>query len=192
MRLISILICAAACFLLLTGAGPETEKQVPEITPLLTANYADILLREIKAADRSIDAALYSVNYQKDIDYAIENRVLEALVRAGERGVKVRIILDCNVSRAPDADPGALEDRNREAAVYLKAHGITVEFDDHQTLTHCKLIVFDSSSVILGSANWTYAGLKKNNEAGVLIRDKTAAGAYINMIAGIKREAAAE
>ncbi|MFC1582777.1 phospholipase D-like domain-containing protein [Planctomycetota bacterium] len=129
-------------------------------------------------------------NYRKDIPYAIENQILEALIKAHQRGVKVRIILDRNVSRAPGADPDELEERSIRAAAYLKKNKVPVFFDDHQTLTHCKLIIFDGNTVILGSANWTFSGLKKNNEAGVLIRDKDTAETYGDMIDGIKLEKA--
>jgi phosphatidylserine/phosphatidylglycerophosphate/cardiolipin synthase-like enzyme len=37
---------------------------------------------------------------------------------------------------------------------------------------HCKLIIIDGKTVIVGSTNWSYYAIDKNREASVVIRDE--------------------
>lgn len=103
---------------------------------------ADIpLVTAIEAARLTIDAAMYSLSL---------NSVRNALVRAHQRGVQVRVVMESdNMERA---DPQAL----------IEA-GIPVLGDRRQGLMHNKFMVIDQSEVWTGAMNFTDSGTYQDN-----------------------------
>jgi phosphatidylserine/phosphatidylglycerophosphate/cardiolipin synthase-like enzyme len=90
--------------------------------------------------------------------------VIEALKRAEDRGVEVRIILD--PSRR----------YNLKYIDELKREGVDIKWYpvNKPSLMHRKLAVFDKEKVLLGSANWSRNGLTNNKEIDILIDDSPA------------------
>jgi len=96
--------------------------------------------------------------------YSNTNLLLEDLVGAVQRGVKVMVILDSSDWNKENTR------KNRLFAQLLKKGGVRVFFDDPQVTTHDKLILVDDDLTIVGSTNWTYYALEENNETSVLIK----------------------
>ena len=86
--------------------------------------------------------------------------ILEAVVRAKERGVKVAIILD-----------KINEQKRYTAATFLKNHGIEPLIDDRVAIAHNKVIVIDRQNTITGSFNFTTAAQRRNAENVLLVLD---------------------
>lgn len=86
--------------------------------------------------------------------------ILEAVVRAKEKGLDVRIILD-----------KINEQKRYTAATFLKNHGIDALIDDRVAIAHNKVIVIDRRSTITGSFNFTTAAQRRNAENVLLILD---------------------
>ncbi len=103
---------------------------------------ADIpLVDAIESARLTIDAAMYSLSL---------NSVRNALIRAHQRGVQVRVVMESdNLDRA---DPQAL----------IEA-GIPVLGDRRQGLMHNKFMVIDRSEVWTGAMNFTDSGTYQDN-----------------------------
>ncbi len=94
--------------------------------------------------------------------------IIQAIGRAKDRGVDVRVILD-RVS----------EQQRYTGATYLQNHGISPLIDDLVSIAHNKVIVIDGRDVITGSANFTKAAQSRNAENVLLIKDSpTLAAAY--------------
>lgn len=89
------------------------------------------------------------------------NHLRDALMRAHERGVNVRVIADDECMKQPGSD------------IYtLRAFGILCESDSNPSAhMHNKFVIVDNSLLVTGSFNWTVAGVDSNQENLVLIED---------------------
>ena len=127
---------------------------------------APALFNAIVSAEESIHIIMYSGGYYPDHPEGINRRIYGALIKAKEDGLDVKIILD-----ASDWNPGNTE-KNSRLGEYLEANGVPVWWDPPDITTHCKCIIVDGHTVIIGSTNWTYYALSHNNEANVLIESE--------------------
>jgi phosphatidylserine/phosphatidylglycerophosphate/cardiolipin synthase-like enzyme len=133
------------------------------VEPLVDSGYLPVLLDEIASAERTIDAALFVI--RADSDAPRTRSILEALVKAARRGVRIRLVLD-----KPENPEESHYRFNREAADFLKPAGIEVRFDQANVEMHDKMILFDHDRFIVGAHNWTEAALTHNRELSLLIR----------------------
>ncbi len=118
---------------------------------------SQVVIRWIGRANRSIDLAMYSFTLDS---------IGEALVKAKDRGIRVRVILES-------------EKINRYSEYgRLKAAGVEVKLDRNRYLMHNKFMVIDGSVVLTGSFNYTWSADKKNDENLVVIVDGKIASAY--------------
>jgi phosphatidylserine/phosphatidylglycerophosphate/cardiolipin synthase-like enzyme len=94
------------------------------------------LAAAIDAARLSVDVAIYSLSL---------NSIRDALLRAHDRGVQVRMVMESdNLDRT---DPQKLKDA-----------GIEIIGDRREGLMHDKFVVIDNSEVWMGSMNFTDSG----------------------------------
>jgi len=140
-----------------------TIKRGPEIKLLKNVEYYNTLLEDIRRANKSILVAMYVIKYDPfDFDDPV-NRLLEELVRARERGVDVRVLIEFKTR-------GEELYENLEAYEFLKNHNISVKLDrDPSTTIHTKLVIIDDRIVYLGSHNWSEESLQHNDEVSVRI-----------------------
>ncbi|TAH35247.1 MAG: hypothetical protein EYC70_13505 [Planctomycetota bacterium] len=89
--------------------------------------------------------------------------LIRALEAAAARGLTVRVILD----QDDRGEPYLSRYINRPVLERLRAAGIAVRLDQPQTLLHSKLLVADGRVAVLGSHNWTYAGLNETHELSI-------------------------
>lgn len=120
----------------------------------MQAAAKEILLKE--EACENMLAALID-NSCKSIDisvYAISNkRLVDALISAYKRGVKVRILTD----RLQSSQENSLIWK-----LWLVDIPVRVQFGDK--LMHAKVGIYDARSVSTGSMNWTENAIHKNAE----------------------------
>ena len=137
----------------------------------LTAENVELLSSEqyckkinslFNSATKSIFVAMYSFKYYSQYPKSPSNIFVNALIEAKKRGVDVTVLLD--ISRDEKSTK-----ENQKTGKILSKKGVKVYYDSVETLTHTKTIVIDSRYTIIGSHNWTYSGLSKNNELSVLI-----------------------
>ena len=102
------------------------------------------IVKSIDKSEKSIDAAVYSIN-NKDI--------IKALKRAHTRGVKIRILTDRQQA-------GRKTSKVRE----LHDYGIKIRVNSKHKIEHNKFAIFDFDSVTTGSYNWTEPASTKNSE----------------------------
>lgn len=109
---------------------PQRTGTPPESSP----GRLDLRLVElIDGARSSVDMAIY--------DLELEN-VAQALVRARERGVRVRVVTDT-------------DNLNEKGAALVSRAGITIVEDKRTAIMHHKFAVIDGATVLTGS--WNFA-----------------------------------
>jgi phosphatidylserine/phosphatidylglycerophosphate/cardiolipin synthase-like enzyme len=96
-------------------------------------------------------------------------RLAGALVRAHQRGVQVRILLDANAQTHYPPVP---------AVALLVGAGIAVSLDAQHAWAHDKVMILDGAIVITGSYNWTVTADTQNGENLLVIRDLQLAAVY--------------
>jgi phosphatidylserine/phosphatidylglycerophosphate/cardiolipin synthase-like enzyme len=92
--------------------------------------------------------------------------IVEALARAKERGVDVRLIAD---KTAPCERASGIEP--------LAAAGVPIWIDRSARIAHAKTIVIDGAVTLMGSMNWTN-GAARNSEDLNLVSSAAVAAAY--------------
>lgn len=146
-----------------------------DVENISSSEYFDTVLTEISGAATSIDICMYLISFYPSQPDSKVAQLLEALAKAGERGVRVKVILDRGI-----------EDANHNAYLFLKEKGISVFYDEPSVYTHSKVMVIDAETVILGSANWSKAALTQNHEAGILVRSEKLAREILGDLSQIK------
>lgn len=98
----------------------------------------------INESEEEIEAAVYAIN---------NDRIVAALKKAYDRGVKVRILTD------------RLQASNKSSKVReLYDYGINIRVHSKHKIEHNKFAVFDNENVVTGSYNWTNPATEKNSE----------------------------
>ncbi|MCH7921987.1 MAG: phospholipase D family protein [Nitrospinae bacterium] len=122
---------------------------------------------------QSIDKPLIAIfdNAQRSIHVAMFSFTLDsyadALIRAHERGVEVKVVLDKGQARGRGSDARKLE-----------AAGIPVRYGAGSGLMHHKFSIVDGRLVTTGSYNATWRGTHRNNENVVVIVDQKVARSF--------------
>jgi phosphatidylserine/phosphatidylglycerophosphate/cardiolipin synthase-like enzyme len=106
------------------------------------------LANAIDSAKLSVDVAIYSVSLSS---------IRDALIRAYERGVQVRLVMES-------------DNIERSAPQRLKDAGIPILGDRREGLMHNKFVIIDKSEVWLGSMNFTASGAYEDNNVMMRIR----------------------
>jgi len=139
------------------------------ITVVTDQGYFDRAADILDNAKRSIHIVMFSMQRYTSPEHwdSSTNRLLESLVSAKTRGVKIRVIMD-------DWPEG--NDRTYE---YLDEKGIEVRMTyGFEGSTHCKLLIIDGEIVLVGSSNWSYYSVDMNHEANVIVRSRDVAGRF--------------
>ena len=126
---------------------------------------------------------MYLVSILPDQPDAQPSQLVNALIKAKERGVDVKVILDQNINFESESSEDAVTtNKNQKAYELLRKNNVPVFFDTSDIYTHAKAIVIDNETVILGSTNWSKAALTRNNEANVLIHSRELAQSLLSDI----------
>jgi len=139
-----------------------------ETTPvqLLEDNqFFHVLSDHITGATHEIVVSMFLFKTRPDSSNRA-NMVLQDLITAQKRGVKVRVLLETS-----DRQGDSLNRDNLATSKRLRQHGVQVLFDSPDTTTHTKTIVIDNRFVFIGSHNLTHSALFYNHELSVLIDD---------------------
>lgn len=113
------------------------------------------LIELLDSAERSIEVAIYTFTSEP---------LSDALIRAHERGVAVRVIVDRS------SGLGASKGVCRK----LKEAGILLALSDTAPLLHYKCALIDNKVLVAGSANWTKAAFHANDDCMVVLQPLTA------------------
>ncbi len=149
-------------FLIFTSCNYNKDTTI-EMRLVTNRDYYPIVKDQLNSSKEYV----YFTMYVAKLDgYNQVSMLFNDIVRAKERGVDIKIILD---SSSYDNN---LNITNTAFAESLKKYGISVKFDSPDITTHAKFGIFDDKSVIIGSTNWTKSSLESNNEVNIFIQDK--------------------
>jgi hypothetical protein len=143
--------------------APFDQTRVFKVRPLLTPDedsYHKYVLELVQSAERELLFQNQTFNAPKDHDSSLRELV-DAILTKQQDGVDVQIIfrvLDRTKAR-----------RNLEA---LKDYGFDTTKIRLQVNCHTKGIVVDRKQVLLGSQNWSNAGVSTNRDASLLFDDE--------------------
>ncbi|MFO0632846.1 MAG: phospholipase D-like domain-containing protein [Nannocystaceae bacterium] len=112
----------------------------------------------LKHARERIDIAVFFLTHK---------HIVEDLITAHERGVKVRVVIDAT---------GARNEYSKHEL--LRAAGIPVKVENWGGKMHMKSAAIDGKVVIAGSMNWTSSGEYNNDENTLLLRSDELATQY--------------
>lgn len=121
-----------------------------------TGGVDSVLVAAIDTARLSVDVAIYNLTI---------NSIRDALIRAYQRGVQVRVVMES-------------DNRDKDDPQRLMDAGITVLGDRREGLMHNKFVVIDRSEVWLGSMNFTNSGVYSDNNNWLRIRSVKMAENY--------------
>jgi phosphatidylserine/phosphatidylglycerophosphate/cardiolipin synthase-like enzyme len=127
------------------------------LSPQGTGGVDGPIVEAIDAARLSVDVAAYSLSL---------NSVRNALLRAHDRGVTVRVVMES--SNMDRSDPQILIEE-----------GIPVIGDNRDGLMHDKFIIIDKSEVWMGSMNFTDGGAYDDNNNLMRIRSTKVVENYL-------------
>lgn len=134
----------------------------PTVRILVTRPGMDIqsaVLDAIATTRHTIDVEMYVLSDQVTI---------EALASAARRGLSVRVLLD-------ETQP-----QNGQTIRDLSAAGARARFFRAQAgeKLHAKLGIFDRTTVVFGSCNWSRSGFRRNHELDLLIASAAIAAVF--------------
>ncbi len=135
------------------------------VVPFSDRGFFPVVHEALSKAKRSIHIVAYELKYYPTFPGSSQNVIIEDLAAAKARGVEVLILVD----------DGSV---NNSAVQYLRQHGVSVKYDGKDVVTHAKLVVIDGETVIVGSTNFTYYGMEKNNEVDLLVVSSRAAAYF--------------
>jgi phosphatidylserine/phosphatidylglycerophosphate/cardiolipin synthase-like enzyme len=93
--------------------------------------------------------------------------IAKALLDAHKRGVQVQVVLD-----------KSQRTQKYSSADFLANQGVPTMIDANHAISHNKVIIIDSETVITGSFNFTKAAQTQNAENLLIIRDPALAAQY--------------
>jgi cardiolipin synthase len=108
------------------------------------------VLELINQAEKSIQVALFTFTHPK---------LLQALIDAKNRGVRVEVALDFYSARGS----------SKKAAALLKKENIPVLISQGGKLLHHKWALIDKKTLLVGSANWTTSAFAKNEDCILIL-----------------------
>ncbi len=152
-----------------------------DVVPLPNRDYIKALHKALQEAKKSIHVTMFTMRYYPQYPNDANSIIISDLIDAKKRGVDVKIILDASNWNLNNTK------QNKMVADSLKRAGIDVFFDPLEVTTHNKMIIIDGEITILGSHNWSYYALERNNEVSVLIRSKAVAQAFEKVFQEILR-----
>ena len=127
-----------------------------EIVFTRAGSVAEVIERLIRASTGRIDAALYRLN---------NPRLAHALEDAARRGVRVRLLLDCNKFEESRATRELLSNGRIPFRVLYGRQGAGSKM-------HHKFAIFDGHTALTGSYNWTIESEDQNYENLLIVRER--------------------
>lgn len=124
------------------------------------------LIRQIDSARQTLDGSFYDLNNAD---------IVQAFLRAKQRGVRVRIVTDTDNMTEKNSGPNGPP---RQAIVALQKAGVPVVDDKRSGIMHNKFLVIDSQRVWTGSTNLTDTSLFQHNNNALLLNSPQLAADY--------------
>lgn len=167
---------------------PSFALPADDVVPLADGDYYPQVHQTLTTAKKSIWCVMYIADINPKYKKGWEYNLVNDLINAHRRGVKVTVIFDQNVMFWETGKKGKKTERKSDHAYeLLKKNGVPVYYDSIDRVTHSKILIIDDYITIVGSTNWTYSALRKNHEASVLIKSHSVAEAFLEKLRTISK-----
>ena len=116
---------------------PAAESYQATVEDISQDKYFPKVKQVLINAKSSIDMVMYFVNFDPSSKKSPVNELVEELINAHKRGVKVKVILDQNIDFALLNEGGEWQkqDKNESVFIYLKKQGIEAYYDNLFVIT---------------------------------------------------------
>lgn len=161
--LIALIITAAAVLIWAEDIVPFYD-DVEGISIINRRDYVPNMVKLFDNAEKTIHAVIYQTRYYEDYPDGTNRTMYKALFRAAERGVEVIIIADQSSWNQSSTM------RNEEFGDFMEEHGVKVYFEPEDKTTHSKIVIVDSLYSVVGSTNWSFYALDRNDESAVIVK----------------------
>lgn len=169
--------------------SPTEAYSIPaDVTDISDRKYFDVVHSSLENAKDSIYVSLYGIIVGERDKLSLPYLLLQDLINAHKRGVKVVVRLDKSYDYRGSNETGKLSQRNDAAYIALSRAGVDCRFVTPDRTLHDKLIIIDGEIIIEGSTNWTTAALRQNRESSSLIKSKEYAKEKIRRIEAMDAE----
>lgn len=145
-----------------------------KVTPLIGRDFFTNLYSMIGQAERSIIFTVFQSSSSVLKQNSKTARLLNRIHEAYESGIDVRIVINRPHKNSPIATA------NKYLVDFLKSSGIPYRLGKATDMIHAKFYVIDYRVLIVGSHNFTDAGLWSNHEASVAVESESAALTYVS------------
>ena len=133
-------------------AAPSLDRGVQVLVTRPGDGIRSAALSAVAGARHTIDLEMFVLS---------DRLVLEALVAAAHRGVHLRVLLDPTQPQNAGS-MASLQSAGADVRLYAQAG---------DELLHAKLAIFDRTTVLFGSCNWSLSGFTRNHELDLLVRE---------------------
>jgi phosphatidylserine/phosphatidylglycerophosphate/cardiolipin synthase-like enzyme len=141
-----------------------------QIQVVTDQNFIPHALELIRKATEEICITTYLFDYPADEPQSNIAKLFQELIKAKERGVRIRIFLE----RSSFQFNEHISKKNLETAKFLSTQKIDgIQFDLPNQVTHCKIILVDKKKALLGSTNWYLYDLDFAHQVNFIIEEKT-------------------
>lgn len=132
----------------------------------------ETIKNRIENAKHSLNIAMFTLTHPD---------LIQAIINAHTRGVKVSIFLDHTSAKGASA---------KAVTTFLEAE-VPLYLSQGQQLLHHKMMLVDDTYFILGSANWTKSAFKKNHDFYFILSplDKSQVKTLSNLFRSIAKQA---
>jgi phosphatidylserine/phosphatidylglycerophosphate/cardiolipin synthase-like enzyme len=148
-------------------ALPATDVKV-----ITNRDYFPAVYKLFNGAEKSIYVFMFTARIYPDYPDDVNWKLLDALIEAKKRDVDVKVILDASSWNRSNTL------QNKQMADALKEGEVEVYYDPLDVTSHPKLLIIDHRYSVVGSTNWSYYAIEKNNEASVIIDSEPVAEAF--------------
>jgi phosphatidylserine/phosphatidylglycerophosphate/cardiolipin synthase-like enzyme len=138
--------------------NPDMTAEVLGVYFTPPANSVTAIIKAIDGSEREVLVQAYGFTH---------NGIAQALVRAHQRGVLVRVLLDKKSASS-----------NRYVIGILENAHIDVRQDGKHAIAHNKVMVIDLNKVITGSFNFTNSAATRNAENFLILKSEDLAQQY--------------
>ncbi|GAA0076957.1 hypothetical protein UT300005_13350 [Clostridium sp. CTA-5] len=152
-------------------------------------NIPKAIYNEIENAKDEVVISMFTLRHLNFNDNGVEKDMLDALIRAQKRGVKVRLVLESNIADEGEyygkTTPNDLTDEwlSENGIDVVKVH--TNYHGNKYSTMHHKFAVIDRKTVLTGSANWFSATVVSDDDL-IVIRDKDVAKKYFGEFVNLR------
>jgi len=133
---------------------------------LLDEKFLNAAVALIRAAQKEVFVMAYLMGGPGGKKPGKEAALYLELVKAKERGLSVKVILNYTFPE------NQVIKQNIEAARWFKSHGIRCRTSARNRTIHAKMIIIDGVTLVIGSHNWSRRAIERNLEVSVKVEDE--------------------